>query len=187
MAEAEGLVTHLTSLVLVDEEGEVQEGLPATRRIALPYPGGAFAEMSAACLGPPAPCAPAPSYGPRKAKRTASFRGAMLSVDSPRPASRSQFLRDMAIDWDVSPNQLLAGDLSALDPDDVTRIGMIAALPEIVAFAKNKSIEPIVLVIALIAHCQSSGNRSAERIARAVLGGRVTEEMRKLAALLGRV
>lgn len=39
LAEAEGLVTHLTSLVLVDEAGEVQDGLPATRKVALPPPG----------------------------------------------------------------------------------------------------------------------------------------------------
>ncbi len=43
LAEAEGLVTHLTSLVLVDEEGTAQEGLPATRKVALPTPATANA------------------------------------------------------------------------------------------------------------------------------------------------
>src|SRR5262245_19903843 len=38
LAEMEGLVTHLTSLVLVDEEGAKQAGLPATRKVALPTP-----------------------------------------------------------------------------------------------------------------------------------------------------
>jgi len=38
LAEAEGLVTHLTSLVPVDEENVRQEGLPATRKIALDAP-----------------------------------------------------------------------------------------------------------------------------------------------------
>lgn len=38
LAEAEGLVTHLTSLVLVDEAAEQQSGIPATRKIALPTP-----------------------------------------------------------------------------------------------------------------------------------------------------
>ena len=37
-AETEGLVTHLTSLVLVDESGTVQQGIPATRKVALPAP-----------------------------------------------------------------------------------------------------------------------------------------------------
>jgi hypothetical protein len=38
LAEAEGLVTHLTSLILVDEDAAAQTGIPATRKIALPTP-----------------------------------------------------------------------------------------------------------------------------------------------------
>jgi hypothetical protein len=38
LAEREGLVTHLTSLILVDEQGAVQPGIPATRKVALPSP-----------------------------------------------------------------------------------------------------------------------------------------------------
>jgi hypothetical protein len=38
LAEREGLVTHLTSLVLVDEAGPTQEDLPAQRKVALPEP-----------------------------------------------------------------------------------------------------------------------------------------------------
>lgn len=38
LAEAEGLVTHLTSLILVDEEGVAQQGIPAMRKVALPAP-----------------------------------------------------------------------------------------------------------------------------------------------------
>ena len=49
LAIAEGLVTHLTSLVLVDEEGEIQDGIPITRKIALPMPSMAYA-----CLRPEA-------------------------------------------------------------------------------------------------------------------------------------
>lgn len=41
LAEAEGLVTHLTSLILVDEEGVSQTGLAATRKVALPSPATA--------------------------------------------------------------------------------------------------------------------------------------------------
>ncbi len=42
LAEAEGLVTHLTSLVLVDHQGEAQEGIPTTRKVPLPEPRTAF-------------------------------------------------------------------------------------------------------------------------------------------------
>jgi hypothetical protein len=45
LAEAEGLVTHLTSLILVDEAGAAQEGIPLTRKVALPSPVAAPAPM----------------------------------------------------------------------------------------------------------------------------------------------
>ena len=38
LAEAEGIVCHLTSLVLVDEQGQAQEGIPAHRKIATTTP-----------------------------------------------------------------------------------------------------------------------------------------------------
>jgi len=38
LAVSEGLVTHLTSLILVDEEGAARAGLPAMRKVALPSP-----------------------------------------------------------------------------------------------------------------------------------------------------
>ncbi len=37
-AASEGIVCHLTSLVLVDEAGAVQEGLPGQRKVSLPEP-----------------------------------------------------------------------------------------------------------------------------------------------------
>lgn len=55
-AEA-GLVTHLTSIVLVDDEAEAVEGIPATRKVALPEPAtsmkfGAMRGMSFAAAAP---------------------------------------------------------------------------------------------------------------------------------------
>jgi hypothetical protein len=41
LAEAEGLVTHLTSLVLVDEHGATQETIPASRKVPLATPATA--------------------------------------------------------------------------------------------------------------------------------------------------
>jgi len=43
VAASEGLVTHLTSLVLVDEASKTQEALPALRKIALSEPDEVFA------------------------------------------------------------------------------------------------------------------------------------------------
>jgi hypothetical protein len=44
LAEAEGVVCHLTSMVLVDEAGEAQEGLPAQRKVPLMTPRTAQAQ-----------------------------------------------------------------------------------------------------------------------------------------------
>ncbi len=41
LAEAEGIVCHLTSLVLVDEAGVRHEGIPASRKVELLAPSAA--------------------------------------------------------------------------------------------------------------------------------------------------
>lgn len=186
LAEAEGLVTHLTSLVLVDEEGEAQKGFPATRKIALPRPAVAGMRYR----------------GARDSARHVS-RGIMYRLRTCNPRSVPMYdagpddggnefqdagltLSDVAlrIDWDRSPNQLAAGDLSVFDPSDATLIVRAAAVEEVVALAKRMNIEPTVLVVALLAYSQSAENRSAARIANAVLGEEITEEQFSLLALI---
>lgn len=51
LAEAEGLVSHLTSIVMVDEAAEAVEGVPATRKVPLASPATG-AMMYAAALAP---------------------------------------------------------------------------------------------------------------------------------------
>jgi Vault protein inter-alpha-trypsin domain len=58
LAEREGLVTHLTSLVLVDEAGATQEDIPVLRKVALPKP--AVTQVFAPCALPDTSPAPAP-------------------------------------------------------------------------------------------------------------------------------
>lgn len=196
LAEAEGLVTHLTSLVFVDEEGEVQEGIPATRKVALPKPGAAPKVVSmdfarAAFEAPEGSASqryPAKRYMPAAAPAClAPSSGEADRTDDIGMADdwlrSTRMLAGLEIDWDVSPNQLLAGDLSSLE--DTWLIEVAAALPEVIAFARRNSIEPTVLVIALIAQSQSSKSRSAARISKAILGDRLTEELLKIAAMLG--
>ncbi len=48
LAVAAGLVTHLTSLVLVDEAGERQQGVPAVRKVALSAPQAMMMAYSSA-------------------------------------------------------------------------------------------------------------------------------------------
>jgi hypothetical protein len=178
LAEAEGLVTHLTSLVLVDEAGVVHEGIPATRKIALPRPGAHVSSCRTALAAPPRGANMDMNVRPR------SRASVQASYPARGPRDRGLSLGSIRIDWDATPNQLLAGDLSALRPANAGLIQLASVIPEVIAFAKKMNVDPTVLIIALIAHCQSSGNRSAARMAKAILGDRFTDGMRLIAQSL---
>jgi hypothetical protein len=180
LAEAEGLVTHLTSLVLIDEAGKAQQGIPAHRKIALAHPGAASVPSGDVYFGRKSYCLVAPDIAPRRERGTRVLRRRDSPTDRPTlPRVGSK------IDWDISPNDLLAGDLSALDPQDARLIEDAAALPEVVALAKLMNVDPIVLIVALIARSPSRRNRSAARIAKAIFRDRFTEEARSIAGKLG--
>jgi hypothetical protein len=89
------------------------------------------------------------------------------------------------IDWDIAPNRLLKGDLSTLGQQDARIVERAAAWPEAIALAKQMDLNPIVLIVALIARSQATKNRSATRIAKAILGDGFANELRELAGTLG--
>jgi hypothetical protein len=197
LAEAEGLVTHLTSLVLVDEAGEAQQGVPANRKIALPRPAVVVDACRSMASAPAGARQYYASAGAPRAGATPVRKRSAQSVDShkaPLIESRRGFhdsglaLPDVGlrIDWDISPNQLRAGNLSGLDPQHAAVIKQAAARPEVVAFAKQFNLDPTVLVVALVARSQSAANRSAARLAKAILGGRIPEDtLLAITAMLG--
>lgn len=67
LAEQEGLVTHLTSLVLVDEQGVAQSGIPAMRKVALPSPATVATAHPAAIAMHAAPVACSYAFAPSRA------------------------------------------------------------------------------------------------------------------------
>ena len=81
------------------------------------------------------------------------------------------------IDWDLAPMKLQAGDLSNLDQSVVNTIREAAGAAEVVELAESLGLDPIVLVVALIALSEASGNRSAARIARSIIGDRAPDEI----------
>lgn len=177
LAEAEGLVTHLTSLVLVDEAAEAQEGLPATRKIALPTPrtSGFLMEERLSCA------VIAPNECVLEGDDT-------LAEDAPSdlPACLIALSEIGArIDWDAAPDRLRRGDLSSLDQEVARMIEQAAALPEVIALANRLGETPVQLVLALLARTCASANRSAARLARAILAARVSPEIEALGAQLG--
>jgi hypothetical protein len=179
LAEAEGIVTHLTSLVLLDETGERQEGIPARRKVSLarssvPQTGTLY------CIGPDIPFRsssdPFISYAHRDmGSRSGRLRDVLAlggDEDQPKPPNPFDLAHAVrSIDWDADPEALRRADLSGLANDIVLAIRLAAARPEIIALADALGVAAVVVVIALLAQKASGQNRSAERLARAILPG----------------
>jgi vault protein inter-alpha-trypsin-like protein len=215
LAEAEGLVSHLTSLVLVDEVGAAQDGIPASRKVPLATPRTQmFNNLMAAA---PAPACAMPQLSPDEAAFDRRFAeeersrctGRALASSSRRvgraPTRKgiarrlgellgggtlersgddlSRIARDT--NWDFAPDRLQAGDIQGLSQAVQEAIRTAAAKRDVVALAGKLGLDPIVLVIALMAHAVASQNRSARRIARALLPDAVTEEHKAVARHLG--
>jgi hypothetical protein len=89
------------------------------------------------------------------------------------------------IDWDAAPHRLQHGDLSAVDPDVASEIRRAAADPAVVALARKLRLSPVALIIALLARARALASRSAARIARAVLGPRLSLALRRTAGRMG--
>lgn len=101
LAVAEGLVGHLTSLVLVDEEGAAQVGLPAMRKVELPAPatyaavrmgfgGVVSASPSRSHAGQRSYSVAMDPGGPRPAARSAAPRDDIRESEPASPAARSR-------------------------------------------------------------------------------------------------
>lgn len=169
LAEREGIVCHLTSLVLVDEAGERQEAIPASRKIALSAPPMAHVALLARCAAPLAEFAEL-----RSAPSTMEMLFMEQEENEHNTGDRrrgSTGLGGVAdwIDWDDNPEALRNGDLSGLPHDLAALIRDAAQIPQVIALANALGIDPVVAVIALLAQAAGSSSRSAQRLARAIL------------------
>lgn len=168
LAEEEGLVTHLTSLVLVNEASATQETVPATRKVVLPEP---------AVLRPVRLYSRAPGvmFMRLSAERSLKLPEPIL------PLWRAVGL----VDWGLDPTGLIAGEFSLVDARAANAIREAAALPEVVEVAKRHGIDPMALVLGLMALLGRPQSRSAARIARAILGVRPAPELAALGPVIG--
>ncbi len=176
LAEAHGLVTHLTSLVLVDEAGAVQGTVPVQRQVPLMTPGVlADAALQVSLSVRPEYCVSS------HREDFVPVQPRVPGVTSPPARSRSIFpsffrratrsLWRTRIDWNANPAAVQRGDLKALDPNVAAAVRVAASLPAVVALAAALGADPVVVVLALLARRDSHGNRTARRIAEAVLRG----------------
>jgi vault protein inter-alpha-trypsin-like protein len=189
LAAREGIVCHLTSLVLVDDAGTRHEGVPATRTVTLSTPRTFPVGSAVGCAAPP----PAPDacfndlmadycvMGERDRFRSAGmkrrvgsfFSGRKADVAPPKPALNRPLVdlgRVLArIDWDADPDVLRRGDLHLLTPDVTALIWEAARLSTIDALAWSAGLDPVIVVIALLAKAAGKTSRSADRLARNLL------------------
>jgi hypothetical protein len=189
-AESEGLVTHLTSLVLIDEVGAIQDGIPATRKVALPTPR-LSAMQSVASMHIMEDRADAlikePPFSSRESVLSRSSLDSDLLPSSIHLEPRHVDLSGLGakIDWDAAPQRLQAGDLSTLDRDVARAIQSAAMIPEVVEFARQLGLDPVALVIGLLARSESLMSRSAARLAKAIFGDIAREGLDHIAQMLG--
>ena len=183
LAAREGIVCHLTSLVLVDEAGTRHEGVPATRKVALSTPRTSHAGAVLACLAPASPARDLmmadyeemPPLG--RSDRSMASTGRRLSRRNAPAAPKAAANRPQInlgrvlarIDWDADPEALRRGDLHLLQPDVTALIWEAARLATIDALAWATGLDPVVAVIALMAKAAAKGNRAADRLARNLL------------------
>ncbi len=200
LAVGESLVTHLTSLVLVDEEGPVQEGLPVTRKVDLPTPRTA---KGMAAYGDMVAYAPDPSVQflrrtlheldsvmlpePPQPLTEASYDLAPPSPDIPEEEKEEQCYRQAEnlylvtwwIDWKKEGSALAACNLNGLEPAVAASIRALADHKDIRETAAEWGIDPVRLAIALVAawtvehnaDWDESTERHAGRVRRSLLKG----------------
>jgi hypothetical protein len=181
LAEAEGLVTHLTSLILVDEEGAAQSGLPAMRKVALPSPA-TFQPRAKAQLMCYAPAMYAdtnesrslPSLKRRPASSANPPRRIAKCPPPPADGWDNAAVPELSvliglIDWKSQGARLAEGNLVGLAPEIADLIDDAARDRDIVRTAKRFGLSARTFVIGLIARADSAHDRYADRVARAVL------------------
>ena len=161
LALSEGLVTHLTSLVLVDEESSRSGNLPTTRKIDLPTP-----PTSVEAFQIP---------DPAQDKPTSASRGQVL-YSMPYAIDGTDLIERVAqgIDWRQHGATLADGVLHGIDPvaarfihqsarrivqHPASRTGLWLAVLE-------AGIDPILLVILCLAALSARESRDAERVRR---------------------
>lgn len=168
IAAEEGIVTHLTSIVLVDQQGDTVDDIAVTRKIALSAPdedlAGAFLEERAFAAGPESQ--PRVSYGRlRKALPRSMHHVPMPAAPAfiVLPATSSKD----PIDWNK------VAEYVSLDRQPEALRDLIAILSgksEIKALADARGIPEWKVVVAVVAIRWGGGNRTAQRIARKLLG-----------------
>jgi len=161
-AEEVGIVSHLTSLVLVDEAGATQEALPSMRKVALSQSASSL-RMSAA---------PADTYfdlsddvdmlSESVSLLEEVVQAREFNAGSP-PMRHETHQIARLIDWGNDPERLLEGDISRLAPEVQLFVADLSLKDEIEALSQRFRVPAIVVAIVLLAEIAATEDRLADR------------------------
>ncbi len=195
LAAAEGLVTHLTSLVVVDETVQADATLPTTVKISLADPRTAASHGGIVLHRMPdvASSPPMPPHRPRRERRAVYCElPPSLPVSEPPLAAPSPMddlaarLRRLAaiLDWNAHGDSLAAGRLDELDGAVRRRIRRVAEDDLVRDTATSLGLDPEELVVALAARIAAAESRNAARVLRRLLANVTRSAFDACAALL---
>lgn len=176
-AMAHGLCTHLTSLVLVDEDGAQSEGLAQTRKVPLMRSDVAPASMDfLASFEDAMPLQemrqPVPARRPGIVDDT-GMRALGRHAERPRQAPQASRPFD-GFDWLALGDALLAGDLSRLTPDQRAVVAARAKSPRARRLSRDLHLPSDLVALGLIA-LVTAPERVARRFAAKVFGDALPE------------
>ena len=196
LAINEGLVTHLTSLILIATDAPKQKHLPRSIKQLLPDVRGARRMPHGVTQGIAASAAPGPLYSlPHDGHKDfafqspPAFRLRQLSESLSQPApprwlrwENVEWLGNM-IDWNANGARLASGAVEEL-PSDI--MDMITDLEsELKELAEELGIDAHLLVIAFAALAASKSSRPAGRVYRRMTAKLDAKRMEKIAGSLG--
>lgn len=167
-AIAHGICTHLTSLIIVDKQGQTSEDIPLVRKLNLSQ----MSEMV---------------FCNKLSSLDINYSANVVSLSSPRylmtdyldtesfantleTNKRSDLIRlAKSINWNRHANILLTGDLTPLDDEHIKLIMTMSLDDSIQKLAGDLAQIPRVVILALLAKLLSA--KTAQRFSRRILAG----------------
>jgi hypothetical protein len=191
LAASEGLVTHLTSLVLVDEAASVQESISLRRRIPLApaqttfayapnrqmiasmssldntsHSSGRLHRMASSITPPPNRGNTRQSILSRALGRLLNPVGSLAAKETPEDSFHAS-LDSLAplVEWDEFAHELSLGWVDPLDEAVAEEIRRLARSPAVIILAREHSLDALRIIIFLLAkRASAQNNRSATRV-----------------------
>ena len=165
-AAAHGLCSHLTSLVLVDEAGDTQAHLPEMRKVDL------MQRLGSASFKPSADVqASMPAFSAFQELRVypAPPRAGAQPMTRPNPGQLPKHQLEK-LDWATIGPAIARGEIDAVPADVLDRLGPASLDPAVIHLAATLGLEPMIVMLALLAHVQAVKDRHARRVAARLLG-----------------